>query len=290
VSIAIATCAELPDGDEDAPRLRAALQRRGLRSEWRSWDDALLDWSAFDLVVVRSTWDYTGDREAFVRWAYSVDRLVNPADVIEWNTDKTYLRDLARAGLAVVPTDWALPGETIRPPESGEFVVKPSVGAGSKGAGRFAADQPAAARDHAALLHRHGRTVMVQPYLGAVDTLGETALIYVDGQFSHAIGKAAMLPETTANGLDTKSSRSLYVHEKISPRLPGAAELALGAQAVDYVQSRFGDLVYLRVDLLPSATGPVIIELELVEPSLFLEFDDGAADRLAAAIARRLAA
>ena len=162
------------------------------------WDDPSVDWSEADLVVIRSTWDYTERREDFLAWAAGIPALANPLPVLSWNSDKTYLRELASAGLPVVPTDWAEPGEDVDLPAGRDFVVKPAVGAGSMGAGRFSATDPdahAAARRHIARLHELGRTVMVQPYLDGVDQAGETALIYLGGAFSHAIRKAPMLPE-----------------------------------------------------------------------------------------------
>ena len=288
MTIAIATCSALPDGDEDGKMLRAALTTARIDSVWHTWNDPGVDWTVFDLVVLRTTWDYTQDLPAFLRWVGGLERVLNPADVVAWNTDKTYLRELTAAGVPTVPTTWAAPGESIVLPDTPEFVIKPSVGAGSKGAGRFASGDPAASA-HAAELHEAGRTVMTQPYLLDVDAAGETALIYLDGRYSHAIRKGAMLPENSVNGLDVQYSRSLYVDEKITPRVPEAVELELGHQALDFVRAKFGaDLLYTRVDLLPTGSGPVVIELELVEPSLFLEFDPAAADLFATAIRRRL--
>jgi len=287
-TIAFATCAELPAGDEDSQRLEAALNAAGSTGSWQVWNDPEVDWAGFDLVVVRSTWDYTIDRDAFIGWARRVPRLANPGDVLAWNTDKTYLRDLAAAALPVVPTGWSNPGDPVELP-GGELVVKPSVGAGSNGAGRFDAESHDAARTHAAALHDAGRTVMVQPYLADVDTAGETALIYFDGSFSHAIRKAPMLGQGTVNELSPGLSTGLFVPERITARRPDAAELAVGEQVLAEIRKRFGaDLLYTRVDLLPGVDGPVVIELELTEPSLFLQDDEGAAARLAAAVSRRL--
>ena len=271
------TCFALPSGS----------WRSG--TAWCVWNDPDVDWTRFELVVIRSTWDYTSDVGAFLAWSERLERVCNPWPVLSWNTDKTYLRDLADAGIPVVPTRWSAPGDAVVLPADGEFVVKPSVGAGSKGAGRFAAGDQAAAA-HAASLHAAGRTVMIQPYLADVDIAGETALIYFGGRFSHAIGKSAMLAESAVNSLDVAYSRSLYVEERISARTPEERELSLGARAIDFVRERFGgDLLYARVDLLPTADGPVVIELELVEPSLFLEFDEGATASFARVIADRLA-
>jgi hypothetical protein len=285
--VALATCADLPDGDEDAAALCAALARLGIQAEWRVWDDPATEWSELP-VVVRSTWDYTFRRAEFLAWVKRVPDLFNPADVIDWNSDKLYLSDLADADVAVVPTTWAQPGAAPRFPDTGEFVVKPSVGAGSRGTGRFRAGAHDAALAHAQALHGAGRTVMVQPYLVDVDDAGETALIYLNGIYSHAIAKAALLPDGAVYGLDL-DSRSLYVNEVIAPRAASADELAVGEQVMRLVADRFGgDLLYARVDLLPTPEGPRVIELELTEPSLFLGYAEGAVDRFAEAIATRV--
>jgi glutathione synthase/RimK-type ligase-like ATP-grasp enzyme len=288
MTVVLTTCAELPDGDEDGAALVTSLAARGVSARWQVWTDPAAPW-AHDLVVVRSTWDYTRERDAFLAWAHSVPRLANPADVIAWNSDKTYLHDLADAGIPVVPTTFVAPGHSAPLPVSGEFVVKPSVGAGSMGAGRFAVDAVEAAHAHVATLHDAGRIVMVQPYVSDVDTAGETALIYVEGRFSHAIGKGAMLPPQMTNPLHEVCSETLYMFEQVAAREPSAAELALGERVIRLLRDRLGsELLYARVDLLPTPAGPVVIELELIEPSLFLGYDAGAADRFADAIAARV--
>jgi hypothetical protein len=284
-TVLLATCAALPAGDEDAELLGGALAARGIDARWQVWTDPEARWDEH-LTVLRSTWDYTDAHEDFLAWARRVERLHNPAPVLAWNTDKTYLAALAAAGVPCVPTRFAAPGEPVDLPDAGEFVVKPAVGAGSRGAGRFAAGQHAAARKHVAALHADGRTVLVQPYLDAVDETGETALIYLDGEFSHAISKGAMLPRDVVH---PARSYALFVEERITARLPSEAELAVGAKAMAVLRERLGaDLLYARVDVLPTAAGPVVGELELAEPSLFLEHGAGAADRFAAAIAARL--
>ena len=268
--------------------MAGALDAVGVTASWHVWSDPQVDWQAYDLTVVRSTWDYTIDRAGFLAWAHAVPRLANPGEVLAWNTDKTYLRDLAEAGVPVVPTAWADPGEPVELP-GGEFVVKPSIGAGSNGAGRFADGAHDAGRAHAAALHGAGRTVMVQPYLVDVDTAGETALIYFNGEFSHGIRKAPMLEQSTVNGLSPGLSTGLFQPERITARRPDDAELAVGARVLADIRRRFGgDLLYTRVDVLPSAAGPVVIEVELTEPSFFLSYDEAAPARLAAAVVGRL--
>jgi hypothetical protein len=286
--VLLATCAALPDGDEDGELLVRRLVERGVDARWAVWTDPDVDWDA-GLVVLRSTWDYTADRDAFLAWVSSVPRVVNGPEVVRWNSDKLYLRDLAAAGVPTVATSFAAPGDEARFLEDvAEFVVKPSVGAGSRGVGRFTHDRTDEARRHAAELHAAGRTVLVQPYLEAVDTAGETALIYVDGRFSHAIRKGPMLVGGAAYSV---ADEALYIEENISPRDPDAAELAVGATVLAAVRERFGtDQLYTRVDLLPSAAGPVVVELEMTEPSLFLQYGGAGADpaaNFAAAIAAR---
>lgn len=284
-AVLLATCAELPDGDEDRAVLTTALSARGIGSSWAVWDDPAVDW-ARGPVVIRSTWDYTARRDEFVAWAGSVPVLLNPGPVVEWNSDKVYLRELAAAGVPVVSTEWAAPGEPVVLPAAAQFVVKPSVGAGSRGAGRFPASDRAAALAHAAQLHEAGRTVLAQPYLDRVDADGETALLYFDGRFSHAVRKGAMLAEGTVHEMQ---SYALYIPERITAREPSAAEFAVAAAALAVLRERFGaELLYTRVDLLPGPDGPQLVELEAVEPSLFLLHSPGAAERFVAALAARL--
>jgi hypothetical protein len=281
--VLLATCAALPDGDDDADVLNAALAEVGVAARWVPWRDLKPGDDA--LVVLRSTWDYTDRPAEFLAWVAGLPHVLNPAEVVAWNTDKLYLRDLAEAGVATVPTAFAAPGEAIEFAGHAEFVVKPSIGAGSRGAGRFGADEVAAARRHATRLHEADRVVLVQPYLDAIDTVGETALIYVDGEFSHAVRKAALLPAAFAHPLD---GAALYVEEAIEPRAASEAELAVGSAALAAIRDRFGaDQLYARVDLLPGPDGPVLVELELAEPSLFLQHGADAARRFATAIAAR---
>jgi hypothetical protein len=294
--VAIATAAEFPDLDDDGPVLLAALQQRGIAAEPAVWTDQDIDWATYDLVVVRSTWDYAPRRDEFVAWAHhveSVSRLANPAAVIEWNTDKTYLRTLDEAGLPVIATDWLVPGDTFVPPVQGEYVVKPAVSAGSVDTDRFrAGEHDELAVAHAAAILASGRTVMVQPYLHEVDTAGETALLYIGGGLSHAIRKGPMLTPAGGPVLD------LYKAEVIEPREPSPAEQAVGEQVLDALDGlapvgRSG-LLYARVDVVPDHDGrPTLMELELTEPSMFL-VEDGtggaaSAERFAVAVAAALA-
>jgi hypothetical protein len=303
--VAIATCREAWRADEDAPALLAALAAEGIGAVERVWDDPDVDWAAHDLVVIRSTWDYALRHDEFVAWADRVEAVTdlrNPAVVVRWNTDKRYLADLAAEGVAVTPTEFLLPDdpsgtddeavaariEAAVPAHAG-FVVKPTVSAGSKDTVRY----PPRIDDHAALvtsaaqaadLLRAGRPVMVQPYLAAVDTEGETGLVFLGGEYSHAFRKGALL--TVGGGPVTE----LYALEAISPRTATAEQRRVADEVLAAARRRTGvDELYARVDLLPGDDGePVLLELELTEPSFFLATDPTAPTRAARAIAAAL--
>ena len=278
--IALATCRQLPVGDEDAVPLLAACSAAGLDAEWRIWDDPAVDWGSYDLVVIRATWDYAPRRDDFAAWAASVPRLANPADVVAWNTDKTYLRELAEAGVPVVPTAWLAPGAPADWPDWPDVVVKPTVSSGAQDTARYGPGERDKARAHADRLLAAGRPVMVQPYLAGVDTAGESMLVHVGGGYSHGFRKEAILQAGEAAETD-----ALFRSEEVTVREPTAAERAVAAQALAVVPGGAARLLYARVDLLPDEAGdPVVIELELTEPSLWLSSAPGAADRLAGAI------
>lgn len=278
MTIALATCSMLPDGNDDVRALTAALASLGIDAEPAIWDGDV-DWSRHDLVVIRSTWDYTGKRDAFVAWAESLPHVLNPAGVVQWNTDKRYLRDLSDAGLPVVPTLWD-PDDI--PSGWPEYVIKPAVSIGSRDTARWGPGEEDAARAHLRSLRDAGRTVMVQPYLSAVDTAGETALIFCDGEYSHAGRKAQIL--TPGAGVQGPV-RDDATRGQVTASTATDAELEVARRALVAVPGG-EDLLYARVDLIPGPDGsPLIIELELTEPNLYLHHAPGSATRFAKAIA-----
>jgi glutathione synthase/RimK-type ligase-like ATP-grasp enzyme len=286
--VALATAAEAVGLDDDEPLLLAALRSRGIAAESVVWDDPAADWAAWDLAVLRSTWDYPRRREAFLSWARQVattSALHNPPGVVAWSSDKRYLLELAAAGVPTVPSAIAAPGEPVQLPADGPFVVKPSVSAGSQDTARYEPAQRAAATAHAERLHAQGRDVLVQPYLADVDVRGETAIVHIGGRYSHAIRKGPILAG------DVETVGGLFAREQIDVRVPTAEERAVAEAAFAALPFPADDLLYGRVDLVPAPDGPpLVLEVELVEPSLFLRFDAGAGDRLADAIAARLGA
>jgi hypothetical protein len=262
--VAIATAAELPDLDDDGPALLAALAALGVDAEPAVWDDPDIDWGAFDLVVIRSTWDYVDRYDQFLAWLES---------------DKRYLAELTAAGLPVVPTTWAEPGQSYELPP-GEIVVKPAVSAGSRDTSRYLPEQAADAREHVDRLLAEGRTVMLQPYVSSVDARGETALLYLGGEYSHAIRKGPLLTVGAA------PVEGLFAQEDIQAREATPIEREVGDRALAAVPGGRAGLRYARVDLVEDDAGdPIVLEVELTEPSLFLDFCPGSVKRLAAAIA-----
>jgi glutathione synthase/RimK-type ligase-like ATP-grasp enzyme len=271
--VGLATCADLPGGDEDFPALIAALAAEGIESEAAAWDDAAVDWARYDLVLPRSTWDYAERRDRFLAWAASVPRVLNPLAVLEWNTDKQrYLPDLTAAEVPVVPTAFAAPGEELERQET-PFVVKPAISAGGRSSARFEVDELAAARELVARIHAEGRTAMVQPFLGDLE---EKALVYLDGEYSHAVRRRVPLP--AAGDRDV-----LYLDEDLASGEATALEREIAEAALACAPT---PLLYGRVDLM----GEQVLELEVAEPSLYLAYGEGAANRFAKGISRRLRA
>ncbi len=270
-TIALATFRDLPGLEDDAAVLLEALREAGVEPQVAVWDDPSVDWESFPLVLIRSTWDYMERREQFLAWTRRCRRTANSADVVAWNTDKHYLADLAAHGVPVVPTAFAEPGATWSVPEGivGDVVVKPAVGAGAGHTGRFAIDDPAAGALAQRLLDA-GQSVMVQPYLEAVEQMGETSVIHLGGAFSHAITKGALL---RSHGERGAFDHHEYV-EEISPAGASTAQHEVAEQVLAGIAASFDHepvLSYARIDLLPGPDGPLLLEVELTEPSLFLQ-------------------
>ncbi|WP_326583031.1 hypothetical protein OG250_30425 [Streptomyces sp. NBC_00487] len=267
--IAVATYDPGPrtNHDRDLPVLVRALGEAGADAAAVHWDDPAADWAGYDLVVIRSTWDYSWRAAEFVAWARKVGeatRLANPAGVVRWNTDKRYIGDLARAGVPVVPTAYLAPGDPVKLPEAHEYVVKPTSGAGARFAARYTPDQRETAVRHVERMHADGLTAMVQPFVTSIDTDGERALQFFGGRLLHASRKGAVLAPGTAYDADK------IAHPDLEPWTPTEAELAVAERALAAVPER-PELLYARVDLVTGEDGrPCVMELELVEPNLFL--------------------
>jgi hypothetical protein len=282
-TIAIATCEWHPQLDEDNAQLLDALQALGANVDVLPWSaPGPGGWEHYDAVVIRETWDYSWRLDEFLRWTGARGaRLHNPPAVVAWNADKRYLFDLGRAGIAVIAGEHLPPGAGFEPP-AGRYVVKPTVSGGARDAAVYDETGHAAAGAHVTRLHEAGRDLLVQPYYDSVDREAETAVIFLDGRVSHCMRKGPLL------ALGEPPSDEPFRAEDMSRREADDDVLALAQRTWAYATARFGPLPYGRVDILRSAAGePAVLELELIEPSLFLEYAPRAADALAAALLRR---
>ena len=300
--IALVTAREALPVDQDLPPLIQAVNAAGAVAETPCWDDPSIDWSRYALAVLRSTWDYAERIDEFLAWAArcsSQTRLLNAPALVRWNTDKHYLLDLARAGVPVVPTRFVEPGQgepaarldefldggaqALHAGHCGafdEFVVKPAVGAGSRDVARYHRSDCVTALAHLQRLVSQQRSTMLQPYLGRVDQHGETAVIYLGERFSHAIRKGPLLK------LGAGLVAGLFAPEQITIRVPDTAEFDVAAAA--YAAIPGAPPPYARIDLIRGDDGrPVVLELELAEPSLFFVYAAGSADRFAKILVER---
>lgn len=298
-TLALVTAIAAAGHDDDLAPLLDACASAGLHARAVAWDDPTVSWGRFDAALLRSPWDYTERLSEFLAWCDRLDQqlpLLNPVHVVRWNTDKHYLSDLATTGVPVVATTFVEPdAEPLQALQAflaadpgAEFVVKPTVSAGARDTQRYARAQEFAASNHVARLLDQGRSVMLQPYLPAVDRAGETALIYFDGRFSHAAGKGPLLQP------DAAVTATPFTAGDISSRKADTEELAVGERtlaAAARLLQLSQPLSYARVDLIRGDDGrPRLLELELTEPSLFFAQAPGSADRFAAALASRLSA
>ncbi|NYH77020.1 hypothetical protein FHR84_000334 [Actinopolyspora biskrensis] len=295
--VLLATSADRPETGVDEALLPEALAELGLHAGWAVWDESR-PWAEAGLVVLRTTWDYTNRRDEFLKWCESVPALANPASVVRWNTDKRYLGELISAGLPVTPTEVVDPGEPAGTAACGtaesvnwpdrEFVVKPSVGAGSRGAVRFLPEQRAEAVRHLNALHEEGVAALVQPYQPAVDREGETAVVFFGGVYSHGFVKGPLLDPAGDSG-ELGIEKGPFATEP-APELRRAAEDVLDATSALLGITRH-ELLYARVDLVRGEDGaPMLLELELTEPRLGFSLADRAAPlRFASAVRSELA-
>ena len=280
-AVALVTCAALPTGTAEEQALVAALARRGVTAQFAVWDDAAVDWAAFRLTVIRTTWDYHYRRAAFVAWterAATLTELWNPAPTVRWNTHKSYLRDLAAAGIPIVPTVWLAAGSSadlraiLAAHGWATAVIKPAVSADSFATHIVAAAALAEGQAHLDT-HLPSRDLMVQPFLTSVRTHGERSLIAIAGNVTHAVlrpplGGAAALPSAP------------------TPVTPTPDESTLAARVLAALTT---PPLYARIDLVRADNGALcLLELELVEPALFLDGAPAALESLAAAIYDRM--
>ncbi|MEI6298532.1 MAG: hypothetical protein WCP50_02940 [Actinomycetota bacterium] len=288
--IALVSGAEAREFDTDLPYLSRALGDRGIITEVVDWDNASVDWSRFSMAIVRSPWDYHRRYPEFLTWLDAVSSattLHNSADIIRWNTDKEYLDELVDAQIGIVPTTFVRSAQDLVTITNDgvlerDIVVKPSISAGSNNTERHE-ESPVKAAAHLGFLLDAGFIAMVQPYQRFIDERGETGMVYFNGQLSHSFRKGAIL----ATGENIKNG--LFTVEDIAPRTASAQERELGKAVMTFVKKKWGEYpLYARVDVVRGSAGvPVVMELELAEPSFFLQVDHEAPSRFASAVLAR---
>ena len=279
--VALVTCADERYQEPEVHVAADALRAAGVSTDVVSWDEDR-DWGAYELVVVRTPWDYFDRVTQFLDWAARVERetsLVNPADVLRWNSHKGYLAEFTAKSVPTVPTR-LVPGpstdvaDQIREVPWEEIVVKPAVDGGARHAWRGRRDDPSLSRV-AERLTEHG-DVVVQPFVPAIVD-GERSLVFLGGRFSHAVRK---VPKAG----DYRSQRHLGGREV--DHEPDSAELQVALAAMAAAPGR---LTYARVDLVDWEGAPVLIELEVIEPDLFLRDVPERVDRFVEVVRDELA-
>jgi len=236
--------------------------------------------------VLRSVWDYSGRCAEFLAWCDAVGpaRLRNTPDLVAFNSDKRYLGQLSAPA---VPTTFIAPGDDV-PAFDGEVVVKPNISAGARDTGRFGPAGQAAALALIERIRASGRVAMLQPYLSAIDDRGETALVFIGGRLSHVLTKRAVLRgegiAPVADG-ELGVAAAMLEDDLVRPGSADPAQRALATAIHGEISARFGVPVYARIDLVNGRDGaPVLLELEAIEPSLYLGLSPGSAERLADAV------
>ena len=277
--------------DTDGPFLFPAMDEAGLDYEVVSWDDPKAKWNKYSTVVLRASWDYFNRVDEFrdvLDHISSVSTLFNPLEAVEWNIDKRYLKELSKAGLPTVTTTFV---SHLSPPTelgnalalvsrwgSAEVMVKPTVSAGSNDTFRLDATDGSAITKAVQAIVDSDRVAIVQPFLAGVDSYGERGCVYFSGEFDHAFSRKVML---APGGQD---AAVLSAPETVGPAELSAEERIIADRANSWLTDRFGSLLYSRIDIFPSPDGPLIGEVELIEPSLFFEVDPPSAKRFVAVL------
>lgn len=297
--VTLVTSREMPNLYSDEAGLLDMLADRDVDPQIRFWDDKDVDWAEAGLVVVRSVSDYAQRRDEFLAWTKIVPRILNHPDILDWNTDKHYLKVLEEEyGLPVIPTTWIEAEEELskhrvhsRFPALQDFVIKPAVSSGLRDIGRYSAIDPAARRSaitHVMDLLAEGRSVMLQRYREEIDTHGEISLIFFNGLVSHSVEKKAMLHPSEVT--DASMHETLTVaREATSEEWRWGEEIRTALHA--YVKARIGrdeQFLFNRVDVVPDGQGSfMVMEIGLTDAQLYLDSSPDAMKNFADAISVR---
>ena len=283
--VVFVTCSAVPDGWPDDHPVAALLE-----ADRVPWDDRRVDWAVYDRVVVRSVYAYAQRLDEFLYWCRRVgkERLRNTPDLLAFNADKRYLSELQAP---TVPTVYVAPGEP--PPRlEGEVVVKPNISAAARDTGRFEPEAHRMALELISRIQASGRVALVQAYQPSVDERGERSFVFFGGQLSHVLRKAPVLRRNEIApiaqgglGRELQVAEAMLDPTLVTPGEAGDDEHALAEEVHRTISSRFGTPLLLRVDVVRNTTGsPVVIELEAIEPLLYLSTQPGAAEAFATAV------
>lgn len=295
--VTLVTSRELPDLSDDDKALLPLLEERGLDVQVAVWDDEDVDWQEAGLCIIRTVPDYAPRREEFFAWANTVPKLLNNPKVLEWNSDKHYLQELANRGLPTITTTWLEVERNYtkhqvhtRFPAAGDFVVKPAISSGRHATGRYTArhaDSRMAAIQHAMEILENNAAAMVQRYLESMEERGEISLIFFNGLLSHAVEKDTIL--TDASGPHPQVHRNRSHPHKITTgeRARGEDVRAALHASIKELLGRDDQLIYCRIDMVAGDDELEILEVSLFDCNLYLTSDPQAAENFADAIAMR---
>ena len=285
--IAIATASAYANLVPDDRLLVDALAARGVRAEAEIWNDRAVRWIDYDVVVIRSCWDYHLAHDEFLAWIARLDadgvQVLNPPPLVGWNSEKTYLRDLASRGVAVVPTRWVERADTVRletilaERQWMEVVVKPAVSASAHDTWRTRNSAAAAPEQRFRDMVARGR-VLVQPYLDVIASDGEWSLLFYDGTYSHS---ALKRPRAGDFRVQVEHGGGSEIRE------PAGHVIEAARRALHTAEDGRARSLYARVDGCIVNDEFVLMELELIEPDLYLRANDSAPTRLADALLAR---
>lgn len=264
--------------DYDMPLITDAFKDTDVQAEIQFWDNSNIDWSQYDLVILRSPWTYMEKIQSFVEFCQLIERdsiLLNPLSAIKWNSDKNYLKQLESQGVPIVPTEIIYSTDQVNTTlitiknsgwDAKEVVIKPTIGAYSSGVVRLPIDQIDNINRHVDYLLGLKKGVIIQPYLNTIEEHGETNMIYFNNIYSHAIKKEALLSNLGVTKTPDMDLRS--------PKVASDEEKALAHKILNLVGSNLElsqPLLYARLDFIEDKDSrPLLLELEITEPSLSL--------------------
>ncbi|MEL7123775.1 MAG: hypothetical protein AAFO07_30320 [Bacteroidota bacterium] len=261
------TASSLPRPDVETIRLLKLIEEKGKKGDIKSWENQSVDWSACKLCIIRSPWDYFTKIDAFTTWLEHIKgqtMIWNPVDIISWNINKKYLLELSQKGISVVPTLFVEKGDNRKLEKllsndfTETFIIKPAVSASAFQTKKFSRVDPIANKHLSELVTM--RDVLLQPFIPEILEVGENSLIFFFGQFSHAIKKS---PKTGDFRIQSEFGGTITKH------IPSEEEMELAKATLKALPTA---VAYARVDIVTTKNGPLLMELELIEPQLFLDF------------------